>query len=100
MHHAPRTATACLPVVLEEAIMRHWIGLTETAALFLNFTCSLATAQVTFKPFVDYCFINSMSADGSVAVGAYDDGKTNDFFRWTAAGGVELIGLPKSLGDI
>jgi hypothetical protein len=41
-----------------------------TSALLLNFTCSLATVQVTFKAFVDFCAITSMSADGSVAVGA------------------------------
>jgi hypothetical protein len=86
-----------------ETIMRQTLGLfTGTAALLLNFTCSLATAQVTFKPFVDYCLITGMSADGSVAVGPYDDGKTNDIFRWTAAGGVELIGAPNQAkyGDV
>lgn len=93
---SPRSADG----ILGGKLVRQRCGLlTLTVALLLNFTCSLATAQVTFKPFVDYCFINSMSADGSVAVGAYDNGTINDAFRWTAAGGVELIGVPKMLGD-
>jgi probable HAF family extracellular repeat protein len=64
--------------------------------------CSPATAQVTFKPFVEFCAITSMSADQSVAVGTYDDGYTHDVFRWTAAGGVQLIGLPNQAkyGDL
>src|SRR5262245_50042607 len=66
-----------------------------TAALLLSFSCSPAKAQVTFKAFAEFCIVTGMSADGSVAVGAFDDGFTNDVFRWTAAGGVELIGVPK-----
>ena len=74
MHHAPRL-------------------LMGTAALLLSFLCAPAKAQVTFKPFEDFCFITDMSADGSVAVGTYDNGLIHDVFRWTAAGGVELIGV-------
>ena len=76
--------------------------LTGTATLLLSFTCSPGTAQVTFKAFVDYCAITSMSADQGVAVGTYDDGYTHDVFRWTAVGGVELIGVPNQAkyGDL
>ena len=63
------------------------------AALLLSLTCGPARAQVSFKPFVDGCLITSMSADGSVAVGNYGGGSNADSFRWTAAGGVELIGV-------
>jgi probable HAF family extracellular repeat protein len=90
---------AAMSVGSEEAIMRQPCGLLTGTALFLGFTWFPAAAQVTFKEFVDYCFITSMSADGSVAVGAYDDGHTLDAFRWTAAGGVELIGVPK-IGEV
>jgi probable HAF family extracellular repeat protein len=42
-----------------------------------------------------------MSADGSVAVGVYDDTQPGvDRFRWTAAGGVELIGVEGIFTDI
>jgi probable HAF family extracellular repeat protein len=68
-------------------------SLPSAALLLPVFLCAPATAQVTFKEFLDYCFITDMSADGSVAVGWYD-GPTTDNFRWTAAGGLELIGLP------
>src|SRR5262245_47014554 len=83
--------------------MRQPLGLLiATAALLLSFTCVPATAQVTFKPFVDFCLITGLSADGSVAVGPFDDGYTHDVYRWTAAGGVELIGVPKQAqyGDL
>ncbi len=65
-----------------------WAG---TAALVLSFVCDSARAQVTFNAFVEGCLITSMSADGSVAVGTYGGGSNADLFRWTAAGGVELI---------
>ena len=55
--------------------------------------CAPLSAQVTFKEFLTFCFITDISADGSVAVGWYDGAKT-DNFRWTAAGGLELIGVP------
>src|ERR1051325_3901785 len=67
--------------------------LARTAVLVLNVTCGLAMAQVSFREFVEGCLITSMSADGSVAVGNYGGGSNADGFRWTAAGGVELIGL-------
>lgn len=67
-------------------------GLLIAAALLLSFSCPSAKAQVTFKPFAEFCLVTDMSADGSVAVGAFDDGFTNDVFRWTASGGIELIG--------
>ena len=53
---------------------------------------------MTFKPFVDFCIITGMSANGSVAAGVYDDGVTpSDIFRWIAAGGVEKIGVPNQV---
>jgi uncharacterized membrane protein len=66
-----------------------------TAGVVLSFICSPAKAQVTFKAFAEFCAVTSMSADGSVAVGGFDDGFRSDVFRWTAAGGVELIGVQK-----
>jgi len=57
-------------------------------------------AQVKFQEFVENCNITSMSADGSVAVGSYGGGSTADSFRWTAAGGVELIGVKNQFLDL
>jgi len=72
--------------------MRERCGLLAgAAALLLSLTCDQARAQVSFKEFAEGCLITSMSADGSVAVGNYNAGA--DAFRWTAAGGVELIGV-------
>jgi probable HAF family extracellular repeat protein len=72
------------------------------AALLAALGAISVSAQVTFKAFVDFCAITSMSGDQSVAVGTYDDGYTHDVFRWTAAGGVELIGVPNQAkyGDL
>ena len=70
-------------------------SLAVAVVLLPVFTCTPATAQVSFKEFLDFCFITDMSSDGSVAVGWYDSFDTTDTFRWTAAGGVELIGVPK-----
>jgi len=52
-----------------------------------------AFAQVTFKQFDPCCLITGMSADGSVAVGNSGGGSSQNTFRWTAAGGVEMIGV-------
>ena len=80
----------------EEFDMRQSYGLwAGTAALVLSFMCDSARAQVSFNEFVEGCLITSMSADGSVAVGNYGGGSNADVFRWTAAGGVELIGVER-----
>jgi len=60
--------------------------------------CLPAIAQVTFKEFVDYCIISGMAADGSVAVGVYDNGVVkSSACRWTNSGGVEVIASPGSI---
>jgi hypothetical protein len=40
-----------------------YLLLTWTAALLVSFICAPATAQVTFKQFVDDCYVTGMSAD-------------------------------------
>src|ERR1700757_1848426 len=87
--------------------MRQRIGfLTGTTALFLGMICVTAkaqaptTTQVTFKPFLDGAFITSMSADGSIAVGFYDSGTSTTAFRWTAAGGLQIIGTDKMFQEV
>jgi hypothetical protein len=67
------------------------------AVLALVFICAPAVAQVTFQEFDECCVITSMSADGSVAVGAFGAGLTEDVIRWTAAGGVVKIGAPNAV---
>jgi probable HAF family extracellular repeat protein len=67
--------------------------LAGAAVVLLGFACDTARGQVSFKQFVQGCLITNMSADGSVAVGNYGGGSNADGFRWTAAGGVELIGV-------
>ena len=77
-------------------------GLTHlrgTAALLLMLVCELATAQVTFKEFVEYAIISDMSADGSVVVGWYDSPGRSSSFRWTASGGIELITVAEVLAN-
>src|SRR5215831_9508201 len=62
--------------------------------------CVTAAAQVTFQEFPKFALINDMSGDGSVVVGAYDDGVNKpSAFRWTASGGIEVIGVD-GIGDV
>ena len=70
----------------------------RAAGLLFAVVCFPATAQVTFKEFVDYCIITGASADGSVVVGTYDNGVgLSSACRWTASGGVEVIAEPGSI---
>lgn len=81
--------------------MRHQIGFfIATTALYLSLTSIPATAQVTFQAFVEGAFITDMSADGSVAVGYYDSGSTTTVFRWTSAGGLQLIGADNMFNQV
>jgi probable HAF family extracellular repeat protein len=60
-------------------------------AITLTFAPMSANAQVTFKGLgVTDFVVQSMSADGSVAVGLPSDG--SNALRWTAAGGIEDLG--------
>src|SRR5687768_17064954 len=75
--------------------MRQPFELLRNSALLVSFACAPATAQVTFRAFAEFCNVTDMSADGSIAVGGFEDGSVRrDNFRWTAAGGVEKIGVP------
>ena len=57
-------------------------------------------AQVTFREFAqDYTIITDASADASVVVGLYDTPTSATVFRWTASGGVQLIGAPGMYSD-
>jgi uncharacterized membrane protein len=86
--------------------MRHSFGRwASTVAALVAFACAPVTAQVPFQvtiqEFLDQCYISGMSADGSVIVGNYGLTASNaNVFRWTAAGGVQLIGVPNMLLNI
>ena len=67
----------------------------EAAVVAFALACVPATAQVTFQRFpVENGFINDMSADGSVVVGKWvaPTSKSNQAWRWTAAGDVQDLG--------
>jgi len=61
--------------------------------MLLTVMCEPGAAQVSFKEFSqEYSIISDVSADGTVVVGVYDSPNTSGLFRWTEAGGLEVIG--------
>lgn len=49
---------------------------------------------------IDYAMLYAASADGSVAVGARNNGADFEAIRWTAAGGVQSLGIPPNAAQL
>jgi probable HAF family extracellular repeat protein len=74
--------------------------LLTAAATLLALGPRHASAQPMFREFLEYTLVQDMSADGSVIVGFYDSPTDTTAFRWTASGGIELIGVPRMFSDV